>query len=108
MGDLISRKALLEKRCKITGIVDEAGIKHGAIAIPVEIIKRAPSIDAVPVVRCYDCDNWDRERMVGGKKWGNLTAPCSEWSHQEEGHTRYTLWNGFCSYGERRSDHETD
>ena len=60
------------------------------------------------LVRCEDCDNWDKDRAVGGKRYGNLTAPCSEWSHQEEGHTRYTLWNGFCSYGERREDYETD
>lgn len=60
------------------------------------------------IVRCEDCDNRDKDRAVGGKRYGNLSAPCSEWSHHEDYHVRYTRWDGFCSYGERREDHEAD
>ena len=60
------------------------------------------------IVRCEDCDNWDKDRAVGGKRYGNLSAPCSEWSHHEDYHVRYTRWDGFCNFGERRDDHETD
>ena len=107
-NDLISRSALLAKRCKLTGIVDDAGLKHGAIAIPVDIIKNAPAIDAVQVIRCEDCKNWDKENSVGGKEWGNLMAPCSWWSNHAIGYTRGTPWNGFCHHGKRREDDAAD
>lgn len=94
MGDLISRSALLEKRCKLTGIVDDAGIKHGAIAIPVEIIKRAPAIDAVEVVRCKDCRyaTWAiwAQRYNCEKVRGLLVSD-----------------NHFCAFGKRREYDET-
>lgn len=44
-NDLISRSALLAKRCKLTGLIDEAGMKHAATAIPVDVVKTAPAID---------------------------------------------------------------
>lgn len=44
-NDLISRSALLAKRCKLTGLVDAAGMKHGAVAIPLDVVKNAPAID---------------------------------------------------------------
>jgi hypothetical protein len=56
-------------------------------------IRKQPTIDAVPVVRCKDCD-WYREdgsicvNPKCGKSWYGCRVP--------EQH--------FCSYGERRSD----
>lgn len=56
-------------------------------------IRYYPTIDAVPVVRCKDCD-WYREdgsicaNPKCGKSWYGCRVP--------EQH--------FCSYGERRSD----
>ena len=50
----------------------------------IEIIQNAPTIDAVPVVRCKDCGTYSR-----GTCWimrGKMNP------------------NDFCSYGERRSD----
>lgn len=96
-NDLISRSALLEKRCKLTGLVDEAGMKHAATAIPVAVVKTAPAIDAVEVVRCPEC--------VHSRRFGGL-----------ENHTPYACRNlagiyswvdetDFCSKGERREDH---
>jgi hypothetical protein len=56
MSDLISRSALL-KSYDIAKMVeyDETGCGVTRIAIPVQAIKDAPTIDAVPVVRCKDC-----------------------------------------------------
>ena len=56
------------------------------------IIDNAPTIDAVPVVRCKDCKCWT--------EWANGTGSCN----------RFTLdWIGtdaddFCSMGERKDD----
>lgn len=51
-----------------------------------ELIKEAPTIDAVPVVRCKDCKCW-------------LKGDGSCFPHAD--------YNDFCSNGERRDD-ETD
>jgi len=34
-----------------------------------EIIGNAPAIDAVPVVRCKDCKQWDEEQGRMGRGW---------------------------------------
>lgn len=55
-------------------------------------VENAPTIDAVPVVRCKDCKCWT--------EWANGTGSCN----------RFTLdWIGtdaddFCSMGERKDD----
>jgi hypothetical protein len=67
-------------------------------------IRAQPTVDAVEVVRCKDCDNWYEEMKAGRPELGNVTAPCSEWSDQENGMARYTCENDFCSYGVRRQD----
>lgn len=65
-------------------------------------IKDAPTVDAVEVVRCKDCDNWYEKMKVGYPEFGNVTAPCSIWSDQEGALAQYTGENDFCSYGVRR------
>lgn len=55
-----------------------------------DMVKNAPMVDAVPVVRCKDCKCWT--------EWANGTGSCN----------RFTLdWIGtdaddFCSMGEKR------
>ena len=92
---LIDADALFEK-------VPNGDIEHdvkiskcGAIADICTWILTAPTIDAVPVVRCKDCKHFvqnepydDCECMKWTVKWGVAnTSP-----------------DGFCSFGERRSD----
>lgn len=52
-------------------------------------VKDAPTIDAVPVVRCKECKHWynDGDAIT----WCNL----SKWA---------CGGNGFCLYGERKDD----
>ena len=64
------------------------------------LIKDAPTIDAVEVVRCKDC-NWHNDVFGGschnpifGDGCGNYAPPC-------------VRDDAFCSYGERK-EHETD
>ena len=57
----------------------------------IELIEKAPTIDAVPVVRCKDCKfgDWDSEP--------NDAMVCMR--------TKDGFWrsgNDFCSYGERK------
>ena len=55
-----------------------------------EWIDNAPTIDAVPVVRCKDCEHskeWYRDRLM-----------CHVWA--EFGVSVFE--DGFCNYGERR------
>lgn len=67
------------------------------------VLAQAPTVDAVPVVRCKDCDMWCEEMKVGYDEFGNETAPCSEWSN-EDGFTRFTKATDYCSYGERKEE----
>ena len=55
------------------------------------MIRRRPTIDAVPVVRCKDC-----------KKRG--TPDCAMWYQCSvcEGQWSWETNEGFCSYGERK------
>lgn len=83
--DLISRSSLLEKRCRIVGYLDQSGYETKVVAIPVDVIERAPAVDAVEVVRCVEC----RRATRGGDGY----VWC--WS-------RTMPLDGFCSYGERK------
>ena len=56
-----------------------------------EILLQMPTIDAVPVVRCKDCNHWNNACCGLG------TGDC----HVLE---RLTFETFFCSYGERRSE----
>ena len=81
------------KQCKSKG-KDYYGIQCRTCPIENEIedIDEAPTVDAVPVVRCKDCEYWRDD-----DKWCSVTA-------------RYNLLgeeidleeNEFCSYGVRR------
>ncbi len=71
-------------------VMEYGGIKF----VPVEFINGAPTIDAVPVVRCKDCKFyrlWRSEYCCQG-----FTADPYEYL--------YTGPDDFCSSGERRTD----
>ena len=60
------------------------------------LILNAPTVDAVPVVRCKDCENWsDQDCLADGLCW------CDRFE-------RFTLGNFFCAEGERRGEHATN
>ena len=72
-------------------VPDEDGKHPVSLEKAIEKLKDAPTVDAVPVVRCKDCD----------KAKTNLFA--------EESHVVYCIYHGmskqyddFCSYGERK------
>ena len=55
-------------------------------------VESAPTIDAVPVVRCKDCKCWT--------EWSNGTGSCSRFALDWIG----TDADDFCSMGERKDD----
>ena len=72
--------------------VDEAGFGATFYVVDKEDIDKAPTIDAVPVVRCEDCKHYDVGECV-----------CPRMIMSDFAHF-YPLPNFFCSYGERRND----
>ena len=73
----------------------DGGIKDACIDI-LNFIDNAPTIDAVPVVRCKDCRHWCEMQ--------NLTGACLRLCAIDG-----ALWMGtdaidYCSYGEGKDD----
>ena len=71
-------------------------------------INAAPTIDAVPVVRCRECKYWGDEDGKLQRSDGSLFARCKVHNYLLDG--RHTGWcpteNDFCSYGERKEGAE--
>ena len=82
-------KAILEERDKIPyELVSEKPFKHGnsmrgGIRKALRCIEQSPTVDAVPVVRCRECTEFDETEHE-----------CSHWYGFRE--------NDFCSYGKRK------
>ena len=86
MDDLISRQALLEKSY-------EVGKWMPMRVVHVEDIEEAPTIDAVPVVRCKDCKHrvdWHEEGYSEDAGMCICAKP------------HIVAPNHYCSYGERK------
>ena len=67
-------------------------------------IADAPTVDAAPVVRCWECKYWGDEDGKLQRSDGVLFARCKIHNYLLDG--RHTGWcpteNDFCSYGERK------
>ncbi len=85
MADLISRAWILAEYDR-----QHQGPPGGARKIMAE----APTVDAVPVVRCKDCRYWRQE-----------VGPTVHWvcaQHSFDERYMYTMPDFFCAFGERR------
>ena len=75
-----------------------------------EDIESAPTVDAVPVVRCRECKYWGDEDGKLQDSDGVLFARCNVHNYLIDG--RHTGWcpteNDFCSYGERKEGTKND
>ena len=90
-NDLISRQALLT--ANMYG--NTAPITHRTYAE--NIIKAAPAVDAVEVVRCKDCEHW-----------ADCVSGCTE--HVKCCKIGFYMVdeNGYCVYGKRRADNAVE
>lgn len=65
---------------------------RGGIRKALRCIEQAPTVDAVPVVRCRECAHWKHKENVG----------CTDFVKVCE-YGRYMVGaNGYCVYGERK------
>lgn len=55
-----------------------------------------PLADVVEVVRCKECKWWNKDENVLNR------GICDEWSDFEDGISRYTGVDDYCSYGEEQ------
>ena len=55
--------------------------------------ENAPTVDAVPVVRCVECKYLDESLAMGG--WD---GSCRYWN------THSTVYSGFCSFGKKATE----
>ena len=61
----------------------------------IDLIEKAPTVDAVPVVRCRECKNYVIvDEFEGGKRYMCLVNHFSYLDNDGD--------NQFCSYGERK------
>lgn len=97
--ELVDRDKLLA-RLKDSKAYGMSMFKFSNVLNPVEVVadamiddaKDAPTVDAVPVVRCKDCKHWsDADDYKSGAR---------ECGHAEG--WLLTMPDGFCCYGERK------
>lgn len=91
MARLIDADAVIRHKRKMSGA--DFGGEFWDEAVLASDIKNAPTIDAVPVVRCKDCKHWHKD-----------TVFCGYMSYGEASERVNWYANDFCSYGERKED----
>ena len=69
-------------------------------------INAQPTLTPPTVGKCKDCDNWNEQFSAGRKSLNNYVCYCSQWSDPEDGISRYTAPNDYCSYFEPKEDME--
>ena len=101
-------KAILEERDKIPRTIATAPYEpwaekpyhagdqmRGGIRKALRCIEQAPTVDAVPVVRCRECKYWQRSGSKAGKSFSDM-----EYIGGCEFSNYYRRESDFCSYGE--------
>ena len=66
----------------------------------VEFLEDSPTVEAVEVVRCKNCMNYE-ERCPG-------FGYCYHWDYEQGMSPNQVDADDFCSYGERRTDEKAD
>lgn len=93
MSRLIDADALKTKaiRCETFELYDMYDSPVFLKAVGTKEIDRAPTVDAVPVIRCKDCKHWHKDTVFCGY------MPYGEASERVNWYA-----DDFCSYGERK------
>lgn len=82
------------------------GIKHICQREFLDLIANANTIAILNehIGRCKDCASWDEEFSGGRKSLNNYVCCCQQWSNQENGISKYTLPDDYCSYFELKEE----
>ena len=95
MAEYIEREAVLKRlKFKIETDTTYNHLKYRGLESAMAQVRKAPAADVAPVVRCKDCIYYEKT-YVNGK--GFRICPASRMDVTDM---------DFCSYGERRVDHE--
>lgn len=70
----------------------------------VMMINQADTVDAVPVVRCRDCIEFEEIGKYLTNKGGTPLGYCYHWQYEQGMSPNEVDGNAFCSYGERKVD----
>lgn len=70
------------------------------------IVNIAPTVDAVPVVRCRDCIAFEEIGKHPTNNGGTPFGYCYHWQYEQGMSPNEVDGNAFCSYGERRKSNE--
>lgn len=94
----IDADALLDKLLPIaSGLEHEYGSLGGAVSGVMRHIEAAQTIDAIPVVRCRECEHWEPTGSKAGNSFSDM---------EYIGGCEFTNYcrreSDFCSYGERK------
>ena len=110
--DLISRSALLEAFGEEPFVWDSRDREdvqmHNDWLDYTKLVKEAPAVDAVEVVRCKNCKHYHEKEGWCDKHShfiGSEGEACHPWESSD-----WKMFDptDFCSYGERRADDATD
>lgn len=97
-------------------LIDADELKGKAFADPddgehfvyCQYIDEAPTVDAVPVVRCRDCASFEEIGKYPTNKGGTPFGYCYHWQYEQGMPPNEVDGNDFCSYGERKdAPHDT-
>lgn len=69
-----------------------------------EIIRNAPTVDAIPVVRCRDCIEFEEIGKHPTNKGGTPFGYCYHWQYEQGMSPNEVDGDDFCSYGEKKED----
>ena len=94
---LINREALLSFEKMNEDLCATCGEHHTAEDV-IMMIKTAPAVDAVPVVRCRKCIHYGMGVCM--KSYDDGEASSYAWQERKP--------NDFCSYGERKEGADND
>lgn len=71
-----------------------------------EIIRNAPTVDAVPVVRCRDCITFEEIGKHPTNNGGTPFGYCYHWKYEQGMSPNEVDGDDFCSYGRIREAEE--
>lgn len=85
MSKMFERQRVLETIANVDNYGD--GVAYEVLGHVYRDVALIPTVDAVPVIRCKDCQHWDEEDRVCGLR------DCYGWDYKPD---------SFCSWAERK------
>ena len=94
---LIDANKLIKNGLRVNYGFDDDGVLLIPIGDVIRSIKMAKTVDAVPVVRCWECKHWKPSESKAGNSFSDM-----EYIGGCEFTNYYRRESDFCSYGERK------